>query len=469
MYDFAIIGAGVTGCSIARELSKYRSDVCILEKDDDVASGASKANSGIIHGGYAAKQGTLKGKLNVLGNRMFEDLNKQLNFGYRKTGGLVLGFDENDLESLNLLLKNGIANGVSDLKIIKNDEILKIDPNLNPQVKYALYAKDVGVTSPYEYTIALAESAVSNGVELLLKHEVINIKQKDNYFELSTNKKTIKTRTVINAAGVYSDTISKMAGVDYFKIIPKKGQYILFQKGTGSAVNSVIFQVPTKNGKGILVTSTYHGNLMLGPNSEEVSNRENKDTNELTLEYVIEAARKSLPDFDIKKRLKTFSGIRPAPSTGDFIIKEEYPGFINAAGIESPGLTSSPAIALMVLDIIKDRVKLEKKSNFKPYREAIIKPNSFDAAEIKRRIELPSGSERIVCRCEKVTEGEIVDALSRNIIITTRKAVKMRTRAGMGFCQGKFCGPRVDELIAKIKKPTRKGERPFAPTRSGKA
>jgi len=452
MYDFVIIGAGVTGCSIARELSKYKADVCILEKDDDVASGASKANSGIVHGGYAAKHGTLKGQLNILGNKMFENLNNQLNFGYRKTGGLVLGFDNDDLESLKMLLNNGLKNGVKDLSIIETNEILEIDPNLNPKVKYALYAKDVGVTSPYEYTIALAENAVENGVELLLNNKVLDIVNNNNFFEIITDKEKIKTRTIINAAGVYSDSISKMAGIDYFRIIPRKGQYILFQKGTGSAVNSVIFQVPTKLGKGILVTSTYHGNLMLGPNSEEVSSRENKDTDEITLDYVIDAARKSLPEFDLKKRLKTFSGIRPTPSTGDFIIKEEYPGFINAAGIESPGLTSSPAIAEMVIDIIHKRFPLEKKNNFDPFRKAIIKPNIFDAAEIKRRVDLVSGNDKIICRCEKVTEGEIRDALSRNIDISTRKAIKMRTRAGMGLCQGKFCGPRVDELINRVKK-----------------
>ena len=451
MYDFAIIGAGVIGSGIARALSRYKGSVCLIEKADDVASGASRANSGIVHGGYAAKHGTLKGQLNVTGNRMFEDLNKQLNFGYRKTGGLVLGFDDYDLKSLKMLLENGQANGIVDLKIIGTDEILRIDPNLNRSVKYALYAKDVGVTSPYEYTIALAENAVLNGAELFLGTEILDIIKKDNGFELITDKEKITTRTVINASGVYSDFISKMAGVDYFKIIPRKGQYILFQKGTGAAVNSVVFQVPTKQGKGILVTSTYHGNLMLGPNSEEVSSREDKETDEMTLKYVIDAARKSLPDFDLKKRLNTFSGIRPTPNTGDFIIKEEYPGFINAAGIESPGLTSSPAIAEMVVNIIKNRITLENDNYFNPYREAIIKPGTFNAAEIKRRIDLNSGDERIICRCERVTEGEIKDALSRNIKVNTRKAVKMRTRAGMGFCQGEFCGPRVDEIINRMK------------------
>ena len=451
MYDFAVIGTGVTGAGVARALSRYKADVCLIEKADDVSNGASKANSGIVHGGYAAKNGTLKGRLNVIGNRMFEDLNNNLNFGYRRTGGLVLAFDEEERLLLEGLLANGKKNGVKDLEIIKRDRILKLEPNLNPDVKYALYSKDVGVTSPYEYTIALAENAVTNGVDLFLEHEVYDIVRIDNSFELITNRKKIKAHTVINAAGVYSDAVSKMAGVNYFNIIPRKGQYILFQKGTGAAVKSVIFQVPTKKGKGILVTSTYHGNLMLGPNSEEVENREDTGTEEMALEYIINTALKSLPDFDLKKKLKTFSGIRSTPNTGDFIIKEEFPGFINAAGIESPGLTSSPAVAEMIVNIIKKRINLEKKNSFNPNREPIIKPNNFDTAEIKRRIDLAPCDDRIVCRCEGVTEGEIRDALTRNIDISTRKAVKMRTRAGMGFCQGKFCGPRVDELIERIK------------------
>ena len=452
MYDFAIIGAGVTGAGIARTLSRYKINICLMEKADDVSSGASKANSGIVHGGYAAKNGTLKGQLNVLGNRMFEDLNNQLNFGYRKTGGLVIAFDEEERNTLEDLLKNGKKNGVRDLEIIKRDKILELEPELNSDVKYALYAKDVGVTSPYEYAISLAENAVENGVDLFLGHEVLDIIRMKSSFELITSRNKIKTRNVINAAGVHSDTVSKMAGVDYFNIIPRKGQYILFEKGTGDAVSSVISQVPTKKGKGILATSTYHGNLMLGPNSEEVENREDRSTDEMTLEYIIDTARKSLPGFDLKKRLKTFSGVRSKPDTGDFIIKEEFKGFINVAGIESPGLTSSPAITEMVLDLIKHRIKLEHNKDFNPFRNAIIKPNSFNAAEVKRRIDLALCDDRIVCRCERVTEGEIKDALTRKIDIKTRKAVKFRTRAGMGFCQGKFCGPRVDEVIQRIKK-----------------
>ncbi len=452
MYDFAIIGAGVTGCSIARELSRYKAEVCILERSDDVASGASKANSGIIHGGYAAKYGTLKGKLNVLGNRQFEGLNRDLNFGYRKTGGLVLAFNEEEYKSIKLLYENGIKNGVRDIKILSKNGILKIEPNLNPDVLYALYAGDIGVTSPYEYTIALAENAVSNGADLFLNNEVKDITRKNNSFDIITGNSTFSAKTVINASGVYSDSVSKMAGISSFNIIPRKGQYILFQKGTGSVVNSVVFQVPTDKGKGILVTSTYHGNLMLGPNSEEISNREDKETDGISLKYVIDTARKSLPEFNLKKQLKTFSGIRPTSDTGDFIIREEYPGFINVAGIESPGLTSSPAIADMVIELISKSYTLEKKIDFNPYRAAIIKPNNIDGAELKRRVNLESGDNRIVCRCEKVTEAEIRDALNRGIKISTVKAVKMRTRAGMGLCQGKFCGPRVEKIIKEILK-----------------
>jgi glycerol-3-phosphate dehydrogenase len=447
MYDFIIVGAGVSGCSIARELSKYKVKVCILEKEDDVASAASRANSGIVHGGYAAKHGTLKGMLNVLGNQKFELLNKQLNFGYRKTGGMVLGFNEEEYQSLEMLLANGVKNGVKDIRLIGRKKILDLDPNLNPDVKYALYAGDVGVTSPYEYTIALAENAISNGTDLFLREEVCGIKNNKDSFEVKTKNRDIESKYLINAAGIYSDIISKMAGVDYFKIKPRKGQYILFQKGTGADVNTVVFQVPTQKGKGILVTSTYHGNLMLGPNSEEVSNREDKETDEITLAYILETARKSFPKFDEKKRLKTFSGLRPTSSIGDFIIKEEYSGFINVAGIESPGLTSSPAIAEMVVDIIKKSLALQEKKDFNPYRKRIIIPNKFNSFEVKRRINLAPCDERIICRCERVTQGEISDALTRNIDIHTRKAVKMRTRAGMGLCQGKFCGTRVDELI----------------------
>ncbi|BBE30756.1 FAD/NAD(P)-binding oxidoreductase [Tepiditoga spiralis] len=450
MYDFLIIGAGVIGTSIARELSKYNVNTCILEKTDDVSNGASKANSGIVHGGYAAKFGSLKGNLCFLGNQMFKSLNEELNFGYRKTGGLVLAFNANELKELNNLFENGKKFGLKNLKILEKKEILKIEPNINKEVMFALYCPDVGVTSPYEYTIALAENAIENGTELFLNSEVLAIKEYKDHFEVITKNKTFKTKYLINAAGVYADKISSMLGINTFKIIPRKGEYILFEKGTGSIVNNVIFQVPTKKGKGILVTSTYHGNLMIGPNAEEVENKENTKTSEEMLTYIIETAKKSVPFFDMKKKLKTFSGIRPTPNTGDFIIEESKERFINVAGIESPGLTSSPAIAKYVLEILKKSIHLEKKKNFNPYRKPIIKQKTLTPKELKNLINIKSSNEKIICRCEQVTEGEILDTLNRNIPIKTVKAIKMRTRAGMGRCQGAFCKPRVEEVIKKF-------------------
>lgn len=390
MYDFLIIGAGVVGSAIARELSRYSADICLLEKSDDVSNGASKANSGIIHGGYAALHGSLKGKLNASGNGMFQKLDDELNFGYRKTGALVLAFDGKDLKRLEALMKNGRLNGLENLRIIGTDEILNLEPNINPSAKYALLCDDVGVVSPYEYNIALAENAIQNGTQLFLDTEVTAINRENRGFSVETTSEVYRSKYVINAAGIYSDRISAMAVSDYFKLTPKKGQYILFQKDTGNIVSRVIFQTPTEKGKGILVTSTYHGNLMLGPNSEEAENREDTGTDEETLEYIIETAKKSVPDFDTAKILKTFSGIRPSPSTKDFIVKEESPGFINAAGIESPGLTSSPAIAQMVVNIINRNGSLSPKKDFNPFRKGIIIKKDLSPSEISKRVRLKS-------------------------------------------------------------------------------
>lgn len=448
MYDVIIIGAGVVGSAIARELSRYNLKICILEKEDDVATKASKANSGIVHGGYAAKYGTLKGQLCGKGNKMYRKLEEELNFGYRKTGALVIGFDENDEKKITELFENGLKLGCHDLEVIRGDKLKEIEPYLNSEVKVALYAKSVGVTSPYEFTIALVENAITNGVELKLETEVLSIEKLEEKFIVHTNKEDIESRYIINAAGLHSDKISNMVGIDDFKIIPKRGQYILMGKDQGHLVNTVIFQVPTDKGKGILVTTTYHGNFMIGPNAEEVDNTEDVSTSEKSLKDVIMAARMSIPDFNLKKALTTFSGIRASSSTGDFIIEESrVKGFINVAGIDSPGLTSSPAIANMVVDIIKHlEKKLELKNNFNPYRKGIVikKDKNFDG-----KVDDKNKEKNIICRCEQVTESEIIDAIHRNIPINSTDAIKRRTRAGMGTCQGNFCNRRVKAIIAR--------------------
>jgi len=448
MYDVIIIGSGVVGAAIARNLSRYNLKICILEKEEDVATKASKANSGIVHGGYAAKFGTLKGRLCGKGNKMYRKLEEELNFGYRKTGALVIGFDEGDERKIEELYENGLKIGCDDLEIIRGGRLKEIEPYLNSEVTVALYAKNVGVTSPYEFTIALVENAITNGVELKLENEVMSIEQVEEGFIVHTNKENLKTRYIINAAGLHSDNVANMVGIDDFEIMSKRGQYILMGKDQGHLVNTVIFQVPTDKGKGILVTTTYHGNFMIGPNSEEVSDRDDVATTSETLKDVINAAKRSIPDFNVQKALTTFSGIRAISSTGDFIIEEsKVKRFINVAGIDSPGLTSSPAIAEMVEEILRSSgMNIARKSEFNPFRSGIIvkKDNNFSG-----KVDDIDKAKNIICRCEQVTEAEIIDAIHRNIPISSTDAIKRRTRAGMGTCQGNFCRSRVKAIIAR--------------------
>ncbi|KLO23312.1 FAD-dependent oxidoreductase [Marinitoga sp. 1197] len=452
MYDVTIIGAGVVGAAIARELSRYNLKILILEKSDDVSNGASKANSGIVHGGYASKHGTLKARLCFEGNRMYKQLNDELNFGYKKTGALVLGFNREDEFNINNLYENALKNGVKEeeIDIIYKEKILELEPNVSPDVKIALYAKDVGITSPYEMTIALVENAIKNGIELKLENEVISIGEFSDYYNIITNNSSYKTKYIINAAGVYSDRISYMLGILNFYIKPRKGQYIIFHKGYGNIIDRVIFQTPTKKGKGILVTPTFHGNLMIGPNADENSDKDDTSTDIETLKYIIKTAKKSVPDIDLRKVLTSFSGIRPTPSTGDFIIEESKERFINVAGIESPGLTSSPAIAKMVVNILKKSgLKLIKKSDFDPYRPPIIIKKNLTYKEVNKMLNL-NNNDQIICRCEMVSKKEIIDALTREIPIKSIDAVKKRTRATMGFCQGEFCIPRIKKVISEV-------------------
>ncbi|APQ73275.1 FAD/NAD(P)-binding oxidoreductase [Clostridium botulinum] len=448
MYDVSIIGAGVVGSAIARELSKYNLKVCLIEKEEDVGTGASKANSGIVHGGYVAKYGTLKGELCIRGNSMYSQLEKELNFGYRNPGALVIGFDEDDENRIKKLYENGVKVGCDDLEIIYGDKIKELEPHINKDVKVALYAKSVGVASPYEMTIALAENAIENGVDLKLETKVLAIDKEHEAFIINTNKGEIKSKYIVNAAGLYSDKIANMLKMDDFKILPRRGQYVLSTKDQGYLVNKVIFQVPTEKGKGILVTTTYHGNFMIGPDAQEVVDKEDIGTDIESIEYIIKTARKSISDFDVRKSLTTFAGIRAISSTGDFVIGEtKVKGFINAAGIDSPGLTSSPAIAEKIVGILKEAgLQLIKNEKFNPYRKPIIikKDKSFDG-----KIDDEDPTKNIICRCEKVTESEIIDAMKRGIPVKSTDAIKRRTRAGMGFCQGNFCRPRVKAIIAR--------------------
>lgn len=461
-YDFTIIGAGIIGTMIARELSRYNLKILLLEKENDVSMGATKANSAIVHGGYDDKYGSLKSKVSYKGRKAFQKYEEELNFGFRKTGSLVIGFEE-DKEGIEKLYQNGIKNNVEDIKIITREEIMKMEPNINPDIKYALYCEGAGICSPYEFAIALAENGIKNGVDLKLNSEVIKIVKISDYNynvayrETKSNEvinKEAETKYVINAAGIYSDKVSEMVNEKYFTIKPRKGEYILFARDSGSIINNVIFQVPSNLGKGVLVTSTYHGNLMIGPDAQNDVERTDTSTKAENLEWLLEKAELTTNKIDLKLFIRTFSGLRAAADTGDFIIEEtESKGFINTAGIQSPGLTSSPAIAELVLDIIrKTGFILEEKEDFDPYRKPIIKRKTkedfLSAAEVNKLLDIPT-PERIVCRCEQVKEETILDSLRRGIEVISVDGVKRRTRAGMGWCQGSFCRSRVKEIIEK--------------------
>ncbi len=447
-YDLCIIGAGVVGLNIARELSRYQLQICVIEKEEDVGRGCTKANSGIIHGGYADEPGSLKAELCVAGNRLYEQLDNELHFGYRKTGSLVLAFSADELPILHQLLAKGQRNGLTGLRILEQTELLAQEPHLNPSVAGALYCENAGVTSPYEFAIALAENAITNGVELRLQEEVLSITPSQDIFLITTNHSQLSSRFVVNCAGVFSDRIASMVGLDGYKITPRRGQYVILDKDQNHLVQSVIFQTPTKLGKGILVTTTFHGNLMIGPNAEEIDDKTDLGTDAKTLESIVQQARRSVPGFDMRKALTSFAGNRPVSGLPDWIIeKSPINNFINLIGIDSPGLTASPAIALKVRDLLQTSgLSLVAKPFFQPQRPAIIRPKT---ANFRGDINSSDPALHVICRCEQVSEAEIVDCLNRGIPIRSLDAVKFRTRAGMGRCQGAFCGPRVRELLSQ--------------------
>ncbi len=453
MYDVLVIGAGVIGTAIARRLSRYQLKIAIVEKENDVSMGASKANSAIVHGGYAEANEKLKGRVCYQGRRQYAQYEEELHFGFRETGSLVITMNEEDLPALEAIKANGEKNGLPDLEILNHDQILSIEPNINPEVKYALYCKGAGVCSPYEMAIALAENAVKNGAELFLNSEVLGIEKLDEGFRVKTSGLDFTTRYIVNAAGLYSDKIDQMVNEPTFTIYPRSGEYILFGRGTGEVLNTVVFSMPTKMGKGILVTSTYHDNLLMGPdaineNTEDVT----KGTNVERLYDIYKQGLSSYANVDPTKFIRSFCGLRSVSSTDDFVIgPTATKGFINVAGIQSPGLTSAPGIADLVTEILEEEgLALVPDETYDPYREAIIerKEELLPADYIHRHLDLPyDNPDKVICRCEQVMAGTVKDSLERGIKVTTVDGVKRRTRAGMGYCQGAFCRNRVRKMI----------------------
>ncbi len=451
MYDVAIIGAGVIGNSIFRELTKYNLKVVVLEKEKDVSMGSSKANSAIVHAGYDPKEGTLMAKYNVTGNEMFEDLCKELSVPFKRNGSLILAFNEENLETVRSLYENGTKIGVKNLRILSKDEVLAMEPNLSEEVKGALYAPTGGIVGPFEYTIALAENAVLNGGEIKLKKEVVSI-EKNNIFKIATlDGEVIESEFIINAAGVYADKIHNLICEESFKIVPRSGEYFVMDKSQGHIFEHTIFQSPSKLGKGVLVTPTVHGNLLIGPDARDIEDKEELGTVAAGLDAIREASMHTTKKVNFREGIRNFAGLRAVSDTGDFIIEEndKIKGFIDAAGMKSPGLSSAPAIAIGVVDILhKAGCKLEKKEIFTEKREQI----HFMELAPKEKAKLIKKNPqygRIVCRCESITEGEIVDAIKRSFGVLSLDGIKRRCRPGMGRCQGGFCGPKVQEIIAR--------------------
>ena len=463
MYDVVIIGAGVSGCAIARELSRLELKVVVLEKALDVCEGTSKANSGIVHAGYDAIPGTLKAKLNVAGSRKMEALSKELDFSYRRNGSIVLCFDEKEQHRLSELKERGEANGVEGLRILDRQELIELEPNVGDEAVAALYAPTGGIVCPFGLTIALAENAADNGVEFQFDQEVKSIERKEEGYLVTAGENAYETRVVINAAGVYADRIHNLVSKAYMEITPRKGEYMLYDKKTGNIVNATLFQLPTALGKGILVTPTVHGNLLTGPTAQDIQDREGTDTSREGLSQVSERAALSVKQIPARDVITSFSGLRAhitawAPAEGsekaaeeDFVIGEaaDAPGFIDVAGMESPGLSCAPATGEYVAELVRKLLNPAEKKNFISTRKGISNMALASDEERHRLISENPAYGNVICRCEMVTEGEILDAIHRTPGAVTVDGIKRRTRAGMGRCQSGFCNPRVVEILAR--------------------
>ncbi len=454
IYDVAVIGAGVIGSMISMELSHYNLSSILIEKFNDVAMGTTKANSAIVHAGFDALPGTLKAKFNVEGTRLMPETCKRLHVPFKQIGSVVVAFYEEQLKTLQALYDRGIENGVPDMEILNREQLRKLEPHINEIAKGALYAKTAGIVCPYQLAIASAENAVLNGTDIKLNYEVDKIEYDEagKVFSIYSGEKEIKARFVVNCAGIYSGKVAELIGDNSIEIVFRKGEYMLLDKNMGYLANTVIFQCPSEMGKGILVTDTVDGNLITGPSSIDIGSVDaDLSTNADVLDAVIDAARLSVPEINTRNVITSFAGLRAHSPTNDFIIGESEvnPSFINVAGIESPGLSAAPAIGIYVKDLIVEKLGAQIKENYEPSRKAPVRFNEMTNEQKKELIEKDKRYGRIICRCETVTEGEILDAIHSPIPATDVDGVKRRTRAGMGRCQGGFCGSKVVELLAR--------------------
>lgn len=451
MKDVIIIGAGVIGSAIARELARYDLDVAVLEKDYDIANGTSKANSGIVHPGEDPIPGTLKARMNIEGNRLFDQLHEELGFPFKRNGSMVLCFKEEEIDELEKLRQRGLANGIPEesMKLLSREEALEIEPYLSEYVVGALYLTTGGIVGAYEMNIALAENAFQNGVDFYLDTRVEHIQTCGEGFRIKTNQGNFEGRVIINAAGIYADEINNSVSQKKYHITARKGEYLLLDKKEVS--KTTLFQLPTHLGKGVLVTPTCHGNIILGPTALDSDSKTNVETTREQLDTIMEKVSLTIDKSQLSGVITSFSGLRAHEDQNDFVIgeAEDVPGFINALGIESPGLTSAPAIGKYVAQIVEEKLKPRINVHFNPIRKGI--PSFKEASEEERKelLEQDKKYGHIVCRCETITEAEILQAIRGPLGAKTLDGVKRRTRAGMGRCQGGFCMNRIVELLAE--------------------
>ena len=449
MYDVVIIGAGVVGGMIARALSRYDISVCIVEKENDVGMGATRANSAIVHAGFDAKEGSLKARLNVRGSEMMEDTCSALGVKYIRNGSLVIGFTDEDGDALRELLRRGEANGVKGLRLISGDEARALEPALSEKVTAALHAPTGAIVCPYELALAAIGNAMDNGAELILNFEITKIEDQGDFFTIFSGERALKTRYLINSAGLFSDGVAALLGLDDYTVTPRRGEYMLLDKVCGQTVSHTIFRTPTKMGKGILITPTVDGNLLLGPTSVDIEDKEDRSTTAEGFAKIMKEAAENVPSIKFNKVITSFAGLRSTGNIGDFIIKR-LGRAVHLIGIESPGLTASVAIGEYVLDMLSDTSLVKKKKD--GFIETRRPMHYFREASIEEKNEIIKKDKsygRIVCRCEAISEGEILAAIRTEPRPRDLDGVKRRTRAQMGRCQGGFCSPTVAELLSR--------------------
>ena len=451
MYDVIIIGAGVTGCAVARYLSRYQGSALVLERAEDVCCGTSKANSAIIHAGFDAAHGSLMAKMNVQGNRMLPELAKELDFPFRRNSSLVVCMSEEDMPRLRALYENGVKNGVEGLEIVDAQRLHELEPNVSKNAVAALWAPTGGIVCPFNMTIALAENANANGVDFRFNTKVTGFTRGEEGWTVHTEQGDFQTRYVVNAAGVYADVLHNMVSARKLHITPRRGDYCLLDRQVGGFVSHTVFQLPGKLGKGVLVSPTVHGNIIVGPTAIDIEDRDGTNTTAAGLEELIAKAGISVDNLPIRQTITSFAGLRAHEDHHEFVIgeAEDAPGFVDCAGIESPGLTSAPAIGLTVAELLREKLGLRKKEDFIATRKGLLDPKSLTKEAYQALIRESPAYGQIICRCEQVTEGEIIDAIRRPLGARSLDGVKRRTRAGMGRCQAGFCSPRVLEILAR--------------------